>query len=49
MTYHIVYYPTPESQFSTGINIEAESMIDALVKFKLDKGIEPVICYPKTK
>lgn len=40
-TYHIVYFETPDTYHSKGVNVEAHSMIEALKKFEKEYSVEP--------
>lgn len=41
--FHITYYEKPTDKYCKGLNIEADSMIEALAIFNLDyNGIEPI-------
>ena len=47
--YHIVYFKNTWDQYSKGVNIFAESMIEALASFNMDnEGIEPFSIVMKT-
>lgn len=47
--YHIVYFKTPTDKYSTGLNIEAFSMLEALASFNKDyEGIDPFSIVEKT-
>jgi len=48
-TYHIVYFPTAECRVSTGVNIESESMIEALASFVRDYDLDPFSIVLKTE
>ena len=40
-TYHIVYFKNVDDIYSTGVNIEAENRLQALIKFKAEYKVEP--------
>jgi hypothetical protein len=42
-TYHFTYIPE-DSAYSKGVNIEAESMLEAIASFSRDFTIEPLSC-----
>ena len=44
-TYHILYKETPEAIFVTGVNIKANTMLEALQYFSSNYGKEPLVCY----
>lgn len=47
--YHIVYFKNTGDKYSTGVNVFAESMIEALSSFNMDyDGIEPFSIVIKT-
>jgi len=47
--YHIVFFKSVGDKYSTGVNIFAESMIEALSSFNMDyDGIEPFSIVIKT-
>jgi len=42
-TFHFTYFLNGDQNISKGVNIEAESMIEAIATFNLDfDGIEPI-------
>jgi hypothetical protein len=47
-TYHITFYKALGDEYSTGVNIQAESMIEALATFNHDfGGIDPFLIVEK--
>ena len=40
-TYHIVYSKKVDDIYSTGVNIEAEKMLQALIKLNAEYKVEP--------
>jgi hypothetical protein len=47
-TYHITFYKAIGDEYSTGVNIQAESMLEALAQFNLDfNGIDPFLIVEK--
>ena len=47
--YHIVYFKNTGDKYSKGVNVFAESMIEALASFNMDyEGIEPFSIVMKT-
>jgi hypothetical protein len=47
-TYHITFYKAFGDEYSTGVNIQAESMIEALAQFNHDfGGIDPFLIVEK--
>ena len=47
-TYHITFYKASGDEYSTGVNIQAESMLEALATFNKDfNGIDPFLIVEK--
>lgn len=47
-TYHITFYKASGDEYSTGVNIQAESMLEALATFNHDfGGIDPFLIVEK--
>ena len=39
--YHVVYFAKVDDRVSKGVNIEAESMLEALASFVMDYDVDP--------
>ena len=47
--YHITFFKSKDNRYSTGVNIEAFSMLEALANFNKDyEGIDPFSIVEKT-
>lgn len=47
--YHVVYFTNVNDRVSKGVNIEAESMLEAIASFNMDYDVDPFSIVIKTE